>query len=210
MPEFPPGQETLEDLIATLTADKTLISIFGELFTYHFYNPSPDGASKYASPQAENYAEAYTMYQQINNIVKRRYANVMYAKMVASATIEIARYTYRANLSYQAGARTLSYNDFLNYWRNKWSFYGLKPQDLDYAQQLGEQYQGASALQSQRKLQQLSGYVRTYKPLFYKKNYGGISWLNFRSRYNFFLGYFMKMSFNSRYNFFSLYSLLYI
>ncbi len=175
MPEFPPEQETLEDLIATLTADKTLISIFAQLFAQHLYNPSPNGNSKYASTQAENYAEAYNMYLQINNIVKQRYADVMYARMVASATIEIARYTYRANLSYEAGARTLSYNEFLTYWRNKWSFYGLKAEDLQFAQQLGEKYQGASALQSQRKLQQMAGYVRTYKPLFYKKNYSGIS-----------------------------------
>ncbi len=174
MPEFPPVAESLEDLIATLSAEKAIVSIFGQLFANHFYNPSPDASSGHVSRQAENYAETYSMYQQINNIIKKRYGNPIYAKIILSAVMEVARYTYRGNLSYQAGARSLSYDEFLKYWRNKWSFYGVSSADLDFAQKLGEQYQGASALQSAQKLRQTAGYARTYKPLFYRPGYSGV------------------------------------
>jgi len=98
----------------------------------------------------------------------------MYAQMVVDATTEIARYSYRANLSYSAGARSLSYPDFLSYWRSKWTFYGLKSEDLAYAQSLGEKFQPGANRQSQQKLQQVDHYAKTYKPLFYRKGYAGV------------------------------------
>ncbi len=174
MPSFPKEGETLEDLIATLSAEKTIVSIFATLFVQHMYDPSLGGTVMGQSQRVESYAEAYNVYLHINEIIKRRYANPMYAQMVVDAVTEIARYPYRANLSYDAGQRSLSYNEFLNYWRNKWSFYGLKPEDLQYAQQLGEMYQAGTALQSTQKLQQVGQYARVYKPLFYRKGYAGV------------------------------------
>ncbi|AFV51247.1 structural protein [Sulfolobales Mexican rudivirus 1] len=174
MPEFPEQAETLEDLIATLSAEKTIVSIFAMLFANHMYDPSLGGTKLGQSQRVESYAEMYNVFLHINDIVKRRYTNVMYAKMVVDATMEIARYPYRGNLSYDAGARSLPYNEFLTYWKNKWSFYGLKTEDLQYAQQLGEMFQAGASLQSTRKLQQVGQYAKKYKPLFYRKGYAGV------------------------------------
>ncbi len=174
MPSFSQETETLDDLIATLSAEKTIVSIFATLFAYHLYDPSLGGTVMGQSQRIESYAEAFDIYLHINEIVKRRYNNIMYAQMVVDAAVEIARYPYRGNLSYSAGARSLLYSEFLNYWRNKWSFYGLKQEDLAYAQSLGEMYQPGAALQSTYKLQQVAQYARVYKPLFYRKNYSGV------------------------------------
>ncbi len=174
MPSFSEGAETLDDLIATLSAEQTIVSIFATLFAYHLYDPSLGGIIMGQSQRVESYAETFNIYLQINEIVKRRYNNIMYAQMVVDAATEIARYPYRANLSYSAGARALPYSEFLSYWKNKWSFYGLKQEDLEYAQQLGEMFQPGATLQSQRKLQQVAQYAKTYKPLFYRKNFNGI------------------------------------
>ncbi len=174
MPSFPEKEETLDDLIATLSAEKAIISVFAQLFGQHLYDPSLGGTEISQSLRTGYYASAFDVYLHINEIVKRKYSNVMYAQMMVDAITEIARYPYRGNLSYDAGQRSLSYSEFLKYWRNKWTFYGLKPQDLDYAQKLGERFQAGAHRQSEQKLQRIDYYAKTYKPLFYRKGYRGV------------------------------------
>ncbi|CAG38844.1 hypothetical protein [Sulfolobus islandicus rudivirus 1 variant XX] len=175
MPEFNPENVTQDDLIAILSADKTVISIFGNLFKMHLYDPSPGGINIAYSSEIENYAVSYQQFLQIQKIVNKKYSNIWYAKMIASAIIEIARYPYQQNYSYNSGKRTLSYQDFLNYWKTKWKFYGLTDQDLQYAQQLGEQLQGQAKIENQIKLAQKSAKTKQYKPIFYYKNFQNIA-----------------------------------
>jgi len=95
--------------------------------------------------------------------------------MIASAIIEIARYPYQQNYSYQTGKRTLPYNEFLNYWKTKWKFYGISDTDLQFAQQLGEKLQGQAQIENSIKLAQKSTKVKEYKPIFYYKNFNNIA-----------------------------------
>ncbi len=166
---------TLDNLISILTADKTVISIFGNLFKMHLYDPSPGGINITYSSEIENYAVTYQQFLQVQKIVNRKYSNVWYAKMIASAIIEIARYPYQQNYSYQTGKRTLSYEEFLSYWRTKWKFYGISDEDLQFAQQYGEQIQGQAQIENSLKLAQKSAKVSQYKPIFYYKNFKNIA-----------------------------------
>ncbi len=174
VPEFPEGQPTTDDLFTLLTAEKAIISVFATLFAQHMYDPSLGGTKISQSQRVGSYADAYDVYLRINEIIKKKYSNVMYAQMVVDAATEIARYPYRANLSYTAGVRSLPYDQFLTYWRSKWLTYGVSQTDLQYAQQLGERFQPGAARQSEQKLQQVGQYAKTYKPLFYRKNYAGV------------------------------------
>jgi len=175
IPEFNPNDVTLDNLISILTADKTVISIFGNLFKMHLYDPSPGGVNITYSSEIENYAVTYQQYLQVQKIVNKKYPNVWYAKMIASAIIEIARYPYQQNYSYQTGKRTLPYNEFLNYWKTKWKFYGISDTDLQFAQQLGEKLQGQAQIENSIKLAQKSTKVKEYKPIFYYKNFNNIA-----------------------------------
>ena len=175
IPEFNPNNITQLDLIAILTADKTVISIFGSLFKQHLYDPSPGGINITYSSEIENYAVSYEQFLQVQRIVNQKYPNIWYAKMVASAILEIARYPYQQNYSYNSGKRTLSYSDFLNYWKTKWSFYGISNADLQFAQQLGEKLQGQAKIENSIKLAQKSTKTKQYKPVFYYKNFKNIA-----------------------------------
>jgi len=175
IPEFNPNNITQLDLIAILTADKTVISIFGSLFKQHLYDPSPGGINITYSSEIENYAVSYEQFLQVQRIVNQKYPNIWYAKMVASAILEIARYPYQQNYSYNSGKRTLSYSDFLNYWKTKWSFYGISNADLQFAQQLGEKLQGQAKIENSIKLAQKSAKAKQYKPVFYYKNFKNIA-----------------------------------
>jgi len=175
IPEFNPNNVTQLDLIAILTADKTVISIFGSLFKQHLYDPSPGGINITYSSEIENYAVSYEQFLQVQRIVNQKYPNIWYAKMVASAILEIARYPYQQNYSYNSGKRTLSYSDFLNYWKTKWSFYGISNADLQFAQQLGEKLQGQAKIENSIKLAQKSTKTKQYKPVFYYKNFKNIA-----------------------------------
>ena len=175
IPEFNPNNVTQLDLITILTADKTVISIFGSLFKQHLYDPSPGGINITYSSEIENYAVTYEQFLQVQRIVNKKYSNIWYAKMVASAILEIARYPYQQNYSYSTGKRTLPYNEFLNYWKNKWSFYGISNADLQFAQQLGEQLQGQAKVENSIKLAQKSTEAKQYKPIFYYKNFKNIA-----------------------------------
>jgi hypothetical protein len=175
IPEFNPNNVSLDNLISILTADKTVISIFGNLFKLHLYDPSPGGVNITYSSEIENYAVTYQQYLQVQKIVNRKYSNIWYAKMIASAIIEIARYPYQQNYSYSTGKRTLPYNEFLNYWKTKWKFYGISDEDLQFAQQLGEKLQGQAKVENSLKLAQKSAKVREYKPIFYYKNFKNIA-----------------------------------
>jgi len=175
IPEFNPNNITQLDLITILTADKTVISIFGSLFKQHLYDPSPGGINITYSSEIENYAVSYEQFLQVQRIVNKRYSNIWYAKMVASAILEIARYPYQQNYSYNSGKRTLSYSDFLNYWKTKWSFYGISNADLQFAQQLGEKLQGQAKIENSIKLAQKSAKAKQYKPIFYYKNFKNIA-----------------------------------
>ena len=175
IPEFNPNNITQLDLITILTADKTIISIFGLLFKAHLYDPSPGGINITYSSEIENYAVSYEQFLQVQQIVNKRYPNIWYAKMIASAILEIARYPYQQNYSYNSGKRTLSYNDFLNYWRTKWKFYGVSDADLEFAQQFGEKLQGQAKIENSIKLAQKSTKAKQYKPIFYYKNFKNIA-----------------------------------
>jgi len=175
IPEFNPQNVTQLDLVSILSADKTVISVFGSLFKQHLYDPSPGGINITYSSEIENYAVTYQQFLHVQQLVNKRYSNVWYAKMVASAILEIARYPYQQNYSYSTGKRTLSYQDFLNYWKNKWSFYGLSSSDLQFAQQYGEQIQGQAKVENSLKLAQKSAKAKQYKPVFYYKNFQNIA-----------------------------------
>ncbi|ARQ96655.1 hypothetical protein CCL45_gp33 [Sulfolobus islandicus rod-shaped virus 5] len=175
IPEFNPNNVTQLDLVTILTADKTIISIFGSLFKLHLYDSSPGGINITYSSEIENYAVSYEQFLQVQRIVNQKYPNIWYAKMIASAILEIARYPYQQNYSYNSGKRTLSYNDFLNYWRTKWSFYGISNTDLQFAQQLGEQLQGQAKIENSIKLAQKSIKAKQYKSIFYYKNFKNIA-----------------------------------
>ena len=175
IPEFNPNDVTLDNLISILTADKTVISIFGNLFKLHLYDPSPGGVNITYSSEIENYAVSYQQYLQIQKVVNRKYSNVWYAKMIASAILEIARYPYQQNYSYSTGKRTLPYSEFLNYWKTKWKFYGVKDEDLQFAQQYGEMLQGQAKIENSLKLAQKSAKAKEYKPIFYYKNFKNIA-----------------------------------
>ena len=175
IPEFNPNNVTQLDLVAILTADKTVISIFGSLFKLHLYDPSPGGTNIAYNSEIENYAVTYQQFLNIQQIVNKKYSNIWYAKIVASAIIEIARYPYQQNYSYNSGKRTLSYQDFLNYWQTKWSFYGVSQEDLQFAQQLGGQLQGQAQVENVLKQAQKSTKVKQYKPIFYYKNFQNIA-----------------------------------
>ena len=175
IPEFNPQSVNELDLVAILTADKTVISIFGSLFKAHLYDPSPGGENITYSSEIENYAVSYEQFLQVQRIVNQRYSNIWYAKMIASAILEIARYPYQQNYSYNSGKRTLSYNDFLNYWRTKWKFYGITNADLEFAKQLGEQMQGQAKVENRLKLSQKGAKVKQYKTIFYYKNFKNIA-----------------------------------
>jgi hypothetical protein len=175
IPEFNPQNVTELDLVSILTADKTVISIFGSLFKLHLYDPSPGGENITYSSEIENYAVSYEQFLQVQRIVNQRYPNIWYAKMIASAILEIARYPYQQNYSYNSGKRTLSYNDFLNYWKTKWKFYGVSDADLEFAKQLGEQLQGQAKVENSLKLAQKSAKAKQYKSIFYYKNFKNIA-----------------------------------
>jgi len=175
IPEFNPQSINELDLVSILSADKTVISIFGSLFRLHLYDPSPGGENITYSSEIENYAVAYEQFLQVQRIVNRKYSNIWYAKMIASAILEIARYPYQQNYSYSSGKRTLSYNDFLNYWRTKWKFYGVSDADLEFAKQFGEQLQGQAKVENRLKLAQKSAKARQYKSIFYYKNFKNIA-----------------------------------
>jgi len=175
IPEFNPNNITQLDLVTILTADKTVISIFGLLFKAHLYDPSPGGINITYSSEIENYAVSYEQFLQVQQIVNKRYPNIWYAKMVASAILEIARYPYQQNYSYNSGKRTLSYSDFLNYWKTKWKFYGVSDADLEFAQQFGEKLQGQAKIENSIKLAQKSTKAKQYKPIFYYKNFKNVA-----------------------------------
>ena len=175
IPEFNPNSVNELDLISILSADKTVISIFGNLFKLHLYDPSPGGENITYSSEIENYAVSYEQFLQVQRIVNRKYPNIWYAKMVASAILEIARYPYQQNYSYNSGKRTLPYNEFLNYWRTKWKFYGVSDADLEFAKQLGEQLQGQAKVENRLKLAQKNAKVKQYKTIFYYKNFKNIA-----------------------------------
>jgi len=175
IPEFNPQSVNELDLVAILTADKTVISIFGSLFKAHLYDPSPGGENITYSSEIENYAVSYEQFLQVQRIVNQRYSNIWYAKMIASAILEIARYPYQQNYSYNSGKRTLSYNDFLNYWRTKWKFYGVSDADLEFAKQFGEQMQGQAKVENRLKLSQKGAKAKQYKSIFYYKNFKNIA-----------------------------------
>ena len=175
IPEFNPNNVTQLDLVSILSADKTVISIFGNLFKLHLYDPSPGGVNITYSSEIENYAVTYQQFLHIQQLVNKKYSNVWYAKMVASAILEIARYPYQQNYSYSTGKRTLSYSDFLNYWKNKWTFYGLSNADLQFAQEYGEKIQGQAKVENSLKLAQKSAKAKQYKPIFYYKNFNNIA-----------------------------------
>jgi len=71
IPEFNPNDVTLDNLISILTADKTVISIFGNLFKMHLYDPSPGGVNITYSSEIENYAVTYQQYLQVQKIVNK-------------------------------------------------------------------------------------------------------------------------------------------
>jgi len=175
IPEFNPNNVTQLDLVSILSADKTIISIFGNLFKLHLYDPSPGGVNITYSSEIENYAVTYQQFLHVQQLVNKKYSNVWYAKMVASAILEIARYPYQQNYSYSTGKRTLSYSDFLNYWKNKWTFYGLSSADLQFAQEYGEKIQGQAKVENSLKLAQKSAKTKQYKPIFYYKNFNNIA-----------------------------------
>lgn len=175
IPEFNPNSVNELDLISILSADKTVISIFGNLFKLHLYDPSPGGENITYSSEIENYAVSYEQFLQVQRIVNRKYPNIWYAKMVASAILEIARYPYQQNYSYNSGKRTLPYNEFLNYWKTKWKFYGVSDADLEFAKQLGEQLQGQAKVENRLKLAQKNAKVKQYKTIFYYKNFKNIA-----------------------------------
>jgi len=175
IPEFNPNNVTQLDLVSILSADKTIISIFGSLFKLHLYDPSPGGVNITYSSEIENYAVTYQQFLHIQQLVNKKYSNVWYAKMVASAILEIARYPYQQNYSYSTGKRTLSYSDFLNYWKNKWTFYGLSSADLQFAQEYGEKIQGQAKVENSLKLAQKSAKAKLYKPIFYYKNFKNVA-----------------------------------
>jgi len=175
IPEFNPQNVTQLDLVSILTADKTVISIFGSLFKAHLYDPSPGGKNITYSSEIENYAVSYEQFLQVQRIVNKKYPNIWYAKMIASAILEIARYPYQQNYSYNSGKRTLSYNDFLNYWRTKWKFYGVSDADLEFALDLGQKLQGQAKVENSIKLAQKSAKAKQYKSIFYYKNFKNIA-----------------------------------
>jgi hypothetical protein len=175
IPDFNPNNVTLDNLISILTADKTVISIFGNLFKLHLYDPSPGGENITYSAEIENYAVTYEQFLHIQQLVNKKYSNIWYAKTVASAILEIARYPYQQSYTYNSGKRTLSYSDFLNYWKTKWSFYGLSNADLQFAQEYGEKIQGQAKVENSLKLAQKSAKAKQYKPIFYYKNFKNIA-----------------------------------
>ena len=175
IPEFNPNSVNELDLISILSADKTVISIFGNLFKLHLYDPSPGGENITYSSEIENYAVSYEQFLQVQRIVNRKYPNIWYAKTVASAILEIARYPYQQNYSYNSRKRTLPYNEFLNYWKTKWKFYGVSDADLEFAKQLGEQLQGQAKVENRLKLAQKNAKVKQYKTIFYYKNFKNIA-----------------------------------
>ncbi|GAA0734701.1 hypothetical protein GCM10009430_49490 [Aquimarina litoralis] len=61
------------------------------------------------------------------------------------------------------------------YWKTKWKFYGISDQDLQFAQQLGEQLQGQAKIENQIKLAQKSAKTKQYKPIFHYKNFQNIA-----------------------------------
>jgi hypothetical protein len=63
----------------------------------------------------------------------------------------------------------------LNYWKTKWSFYGISDQDLQFAQQYGEKLQGQAKVENTIKLAQKSAKVKQYKTIFYYKNFNNIA-----------------------------------
>jgi len=175
IPEFNPQNINELDLVSILTADKTVISIFGSLFRLHLYDPSPGGKNITYSAEIENYAVTYEQFLQVQRIVNQKYSNIWYAKMIASAILEIARYPYQQNYSYTSGKRTLSYNDFLNYWRTKWKFYGVSDADLEFALDLGQKLQGQAKVENRLKLAQKSAKAKQYKSIFYYKDFKNIA-----------------------------------
>ncbi|QJF12365.1 hypothetical protein QIT29_gp19 [Metallosphaera rod-shaped virus 1] len=171
------GDQNLNDiqLSAILATDRAVISVFGQIFGMHLQELGPGATNISNSQYAETYISNYELYERIQKIVNKKYNNIWYAKMVASAILEVARYTYQGNLSYNAGERTLPYDQFLQYWRQKWKFYGLSDEDLQFAQQLGEQLQGLGKIQTQRKLELKKVYLQNYKPIFYNKGFKNIA-----------------------------------
>ncbi|AZI75921.1 hypothetical protein SBRV1_gp32 [Sulfolobales Beppu rod-shaped virus 1] len=161
--------------IAILSADRAIIQIFGTILLQHFQDPSLGSLNISQSQYAETYISAYQLFENVHKIVNRKYSNIWYAKMVASAILEIARYPYQQNYTYNAGERSLTYQDFLSYWKQKWSFYGISEADLQFAQQLGEQLQGLAKVQNNLKQSQKSTFLKTYKPIFYYKNFQNIA-----------------------------------
>ncbi|CAI44181.1 hypothetical protein ARV1_gp26 [Acidianus rod-shaped virus 1] len=176
MPDFPEnGNLSIEDLVAILSTDKAIISVFGSVFEQHLHQLGPGATNVAQSQYAETFISSYEIYMQIQKIVNRKYSNIWYAKMVADAALQVARYPYLANLSYASGQRTLPYDQFLQQWKTQWKLYGLTDADLQYALQLGQQYQGQALRQSQQKLEQKSVYAKTYKPLFYYNNFRSVA-----------------------------------
>jgi len=175
IPEFNPNSINELDLVAILTADKTVISIFGSLFKQHLYDPSPGGTNITYSAEIENYAVTFQQFLHIQQLVNKKYSNIWYAKIIASAILEIARYPYQQNYSYNSGKRTLSYSDFLSYWKTKWKFYGVSDTDLEFAQQFGEKIQGQAKVENRLKLAQKSAKAKQYKTIFYYKNFKNIA-----------------------------------
>ncbi|QJF12296.1 hypothetical protein QIT30_gp20 [Saccharolobus solfataricus rod-shaped virus 1] len=176
MPDFPTDQNLNDiQLSAILSTERAIISVFGQIFGQHLQELGPGATNISNSQYAETYISNYELYERIQKIVNKKYNNIWYAKMVASAILQVARYTYQGNLSYTAGPRTLPYDQFLQYWKQKWKLYGLSDADLQFAQQIGEQLQGLGRIQTQRKLDQKKVYLQNYKPIFYNKGFKNIA-----------------------------------
>ncbi|QJF12337.1 hypothetical protein ARV3_gp24 [Acidianus rod-shaped virus 3] len=175
MPDFPQDQNLNDiQLTAILSTERAIISVFAQIFEQHMQELGPGSTNISNSGYAETYISNYELYYRIQKIVNKKYSNIWYAKMVADAIMQIARYTYTGNFSYTAGPRTLPYDQFLQYWKSNWKQYGLSDADLQFAQQLGEQLQGVGKIQSQRKFEQKKVYLQNYKPVFYYKNYKNV------------------------------------
>ncbi|CAQ58463.1 hypothetical protein N617_gp22 [Stygiolobus rod-shaped virus] len=160
--------------LAILSTDRAIISVFGSIFLQHLTGNTPGSTNIANSIFAETYITNYELFYRIMKILNRKYGNVWYAKIVGSAIIELARYYYQQNYSYTSGKRTLPYDQFLSYWKQKWSFYGISQQDLQFAQQLGESLQGLGKIQNERKKAIKSVELQNYKPIFYKSNFQNV------------------------------------
>lgn len=156
-----------------------LVSLFGNLFGQHVYDPSKGGTNIQYSIPAEFYMQNMNLIMAVFDMVKQHFDNIWKANMVANAIIQLAWYNYKASYTYNSGAKYVySYDQFVQWWTEKWLGYGLTAEDLAYARKVAENLTGGLKLLAERKTSIKGIYVQSYKPLFSRNNIisGGATW----------------------------------